>query len=89
MAGFAIELKHSAQREFQRLPREAILRFAQAIDELAKGPLRARAGVDIKKLHGTRSTWRLRVGDYRGIFESQKDRLVFTRFAHRSKVYDA
>jgi mRNA interferase RelE/StbE len=89
VAGFAVELKRSAQKEFRRLPRTVMVRFGQAIEELAEGPLRPRAGLDIRKLHGTRSTWRLRVGEYRGIFEAQKDRLVFTRFAHRSKVYDA
>ena len=86
---FRVEFKKSAEKEFARLPKEAIRRFADAIDQLSADATHARPGVDIKRLHGTRSTWRLRVGDYRGIYEVIDDRVVFTRFAHRSKVYDA
>ncbi len=86
---FRIEFKESAEKEFARLPKDVIRRFGEAIDDLARDPNHARAGVDIKKLHGTKATWRLRIGDYRGIYELIDDRVVFTRFAHRSKVYDA
>lgn len=86
---FRVELKKSAEREFGRLPKDSIRRFAQAIDRLAVDPTHARPGVDIKKLHGSKNTRRLRVGDYRGIYELMGDRIIFTRFAHRSKVHDA
>lgn len=86
---FRIEFKKSAEKEFGRLPKNVVRRFVDAIDELPMDPNHARPGLDIKKLHGTKNTWRLRVGDYRGIYELIEDRIVFTRFAHRSKVYDA
>jgi mRNA interferase RelE/StbE len=88
MPASRIEFKKSAEKEFQRLPKDVIRRFVDAIDQLATDPRKARTGVDIKRLHGTKSTWRLRVGDYRGIYELVEDRVVFTRFAHRAKVYD-
>jgi len=78
-----IELTASAAREFAKLPPATQSRFVEAIDALAAG-----GRADVKKLKGTRSTWRLRVGEYRGIFEKEADRAVFTRFAHRSKVYE-
>ncbi|MFA5861119.1 MAG: type II toxin-antitoxin system RelE/ParE family toxin [Candidatus Thermoplasmatota archaeon] len=78
-----IELTRSAQKELMRLPGPVRRRIAEALDALAKGDV-----ADVKKLKGTRATWRLRVGDYRGIFERNGDTCVFTRFAHRSHVYD-
>lgn len=84
-----VEFKRSAEKEFSRLPKDAMRRFAEAIDKLAENPGRPRSGVDIKRLHGTKSTLRLREVDYRGIYEIVDDCVIFTRFAHRSKVYDA
>lgn len=83
-----VEFTKSASKEFARLPRDVMERFATAIDAVAAAPRRARAGADVKKLRGTKATWRLRVGDWRGIYEVEGDAVVFTRFAHRSKVYD-
>ena len=86
---FAVEFKKSAEKEFSRLPKAVMRRFADAIEQVSEDPVRARPGADIKRLHGAKSTWRLRVGDFRGIYEVMDGRIVFTRFAHRSKVYDA
>lgn len=87
MAPFQVQLTRSAEKELSKLPREVTLRFAAAIDRLQEKPTRTRPGVDVKRLKGTRSAWRLRVGDYRGIYEVEGGQVVFTRFAHRSKMY--
>ncbi len=87
MAPFRVEFTRSAKKELSKLPRDVAARFAAAIDRLREDPARARPGVDVRKLKGTGSAWRLRVGEYRGIYELEGDRIVFTRFAHRSKVY--
>ncbi len=81
-------LKPSAEREFRRLPREIQVRFAKAFEALAEEPTRARPGLDVKPLRGVKATWRLRVGDYRGIFEVEPGKVRFTRFGHRSNVYE-
>lgn len=83
-----IFFKPSAEREFRRLPREIQRRFAKAFEALAEEPTRARPGLDVKPLRGVKATWRLRVGDYRGIYEVELGKLRFTRFGHRSKVYE-
>lgn len=88
MPRFRVRFTRSAEKEFARLARSVQERFAAAIDALAENPTRARPGVDIKRLHGARSTWRLRVGHSRGIFEVEGEAVVFTRFGHRSRVYD-
>lgn len=86
MAG-RIQFTRSAEKEFLRLPRDVQIRFASAFNLLEADPSRAKPGLDIKRLHGTRTTWRLRVGDYRGIYEREGEQLVFTRFDHRSRIY--
>ena len=83
-----IFFKASAEKEFRRLPREIQRRFAKAFEALAEEPTRARPGLDVKPLRGVKATWRLRVGDYRGIYEVEPDKVRFTRFGHRSSVYE-
>ena len=80
--------KPSAEREFRSLPREIQRRFAKAFEALAEEPTRARPGLDVKPLRGVKATWRLRVGDYRGIYEVEPGKVRFTRFGHRSNVYE-
>ena len=87
MPRFKIEFKRSAEREFGRLPRTMMERFAMAFDDLRDDPMKRRPGVDVKRLHGTKNTWRLRIGDYRGIYELEGDKLIFTRFGRRGNVY--
>jgi mRNA-degrading endonuclease RelE of RelBE toxin-antitoxin system len=83
-----IFLQSRAERELARLPRQVQIRFNQAFELLLYDARRARPGLDIRPLRGGGSAWRLRVGDYRGIYELDGERVTFTRFAHRSKVYD-
>ena len=88
MPRFTIDLKRSAEKEFSRLPKREQARFVDPINALADDPFRPRPGVDIKRLKGTRAVYRLRVGDYRGIYEIEGAHVIFTRFGHRSKVFD-
>lgn len=78
----------SAIRELARLPRQIQQRFNRGFDLLDENSRRARPGLDISPLRGGRGAWRLRVGDYRGVYELDADRVTFTRFGHRSKVYE-
>jgi addiction module RelE/StbE family toxin len=80
-------LTRSAEREFERLGRDVQERFAAAIDRLREDPNRARPGLDIRPMKGLKGMWRLRVGDYRGIYQLDVGTITFTRFAHRSQVY--
>jgi len=80
--------KPSAEREFRRLPREIQRRFAKALESLAKDPTRPRPGLDVKPLRGVRGTWRLRIGHDRSIYDFEPGIVRFTRFGHRSTIYD-
>ena len=82
-----IFFKPSAEREFHRLPGDIQRRFARAFEVLAEEPTRSRTGLDVRPVRGAKDTWRLRVGEYRGIYEVEPGKVRFTRFGHRSNVY--
>jgi len=42
---------------------------------------------DVKKLTNFTPEYRLRVGDYRVLFETEKDEIIIYRIMHRKEVY--
>ena len=81
---YAIRIKASAVRELQRIQRSDRERLIAAIDRLAENPF---AGSALKgELRGLR---RIRVGDYRLIYEvKERDLVVLVlRAAHRREAY--
>lgn len=85
MGTYQIEWKPSALRELRRIDRQTVPRIIAAIDSLSTNPLPS----GVKKLHGGDSTYRIRIGDYRVVFEVFADRLVIVviRVRHRKDVY--
>lgn len=83
---YRVELTTAAARQVKKLPRPARDRVLDAIEDLAEEPRPHGA----KKLVGEKSAWRVRVGDYRVIYDVLDDELVVTvvRAAHRRDVYD-
>ena len=65
MASYQVEWKRSAQRELEKLPRPTIKNVVVAVEKLAIEP-RPRG---IRKLVGSDYTYRLRVGDYRIVYD--------------------
>ena len=82
---YAIEFAPSAKRELKKLPREAQLKLNQRIESLSIEP-RPRGS---KKLKGATELLRIRVGDYRVVYEVRDKILVVlaVRVAHRREVY--
>ena len=81
---YAIRIKESAARELQRIERSDRERLIAAIDRLAENPF---VGSALKgELRGLR---RIRVGDYRLIYEVREQDLVVLvmRAAHRREAY--
>ena len=81
---YAVILPKSVQKELDRLPEDAARRILARLAELETNP----RPTDIKKLKG-RKAWRIRVGDYRVIYEihdRQLQILVIT-IGHRREVY--
>jgi mRNA interferase RelE/StbE len=82
---YAIEFVPSARSAFKKLPREIQLRLNQRISLLSDNP-RPHGS---KKLKGGFDLWRIRVGDYRVVYEV-RDRILVVlvlRVAHRREAY--
>jgi mRNA interferase RelE/StbE len=82
---YRIEVKPAASKELTKLPKQVAQRIADAIDELADNP----RPPGCKKLVGTENTYRIRVGDYRVIYDIEDDRLTVwvIRVRHRKDSY--
>ncbi|MCH8848538.1 MAG: type II toxin-antitoxin system RelE/ParE family toxin [Chloroflexi bacterium] len=65
-----VELSPSAQRDLRNLPPRVAARLAAPIQALADTP-RPRSS---RTLRGQRTTWRVRVGPYRIIYDVHDDR---------------
>jgi mRNA interferase RelE/StbE len=86
MGSYNIEWKHSAARELRKLPREAISRILQAVEQLATEPYPH----GVRKLIGSERTYRIRVGDYRVVYNVVSSTFIIqiVRVGHRREVYD-
>ena len=81
---YSVQIKRSAARELAAIPQPARTRMVEAIDNLREQPL---AGSALKgTLRGLR---RIRMGDYRILYELLEDHLVVlvVRVAHRRDAY--
>lgn len=81
---YSIRISRRAARELRRVPKRERTRVIQSVDSLRDNPL---SGSALKgDLRGLR---RLRVGDYRVVYELQHSVLVVlvVRIAHRRSAY--
>jgi len=83
---YRVNVARSAAKEIEALPADVIARVFSRIEQLAVSQ-RPRGS---KKLRGGGSLWRLRVGDYRIIYEIDDRGKVVDVVAvrHRSKAYE-
>ncbi|MCC7023521.1 MAG: type II toxin-antitoxin system RelE/ParE family toxin [Thermomicrobiales bacterium] len=80
-----VEIANPAERDIRRLAPDVRRRVLSAFRGLAVIPRRG----DIKKLRGTDNEYRLRVGDWRAIFEVDGEERVVRILvvAHRRDAY--
>ena len=85
MRKYAVHFKPSVDRQLQRLPVSTQKRIVGEVAALGENPRPA----GVAKLAGTDTLWRIRVGDYRVIYEIHDTRLIVLvlRVAHRKDVY--
>ena len=85
MDSFRIEFARSATKDLRGIDRQWIPRILEAIENLADNPLPG----GCKKLVGSEHTFRIRVGDYRIVYDIQGSELVVyvVRVRHRRDVY--
>ena|SRR6266540_5863547 len=80
------ETQASAQRTLRKLDPPIRKRVVAAINDLGGDPYQPTA----TRLVGETDVWRVRVGDYRVLYEVVDDRLIVTviQAGHRREVYD-
>jgi len=85
MAGYKVEWKSAAYHELKNLDRQVISRVLRTVEALAQNPIPPGA----RKLHGADRTYRVRVGDYRIIYElaEQEQMVTLIRVRHRKDAY--
>ena len=82
---YRIELKPSAAKSLDRLPVDLQKRIVRALETLAANP----HPPGVVKMAGDDNLWRLRVGDFRIVYEIHDDVLLVLvlRIGHRREVY--
>jgi mRNA interferase RelE/StbE len=85
MASFNLQWRKSTRKDLRRIPREAVSRIIAEVENLAEEPLPHGS----EKLSGSERTYRIRVGDYRVVYELLRDANIveIQRVRHRKDVY--
>ena len=80
---YQIEFKPSALRDMKRLSPDISRRIEKKLDLLSDD-----LSGDVKRLVHYTPGWRLRVGDWRVLFEPSGNILMIFRIVHRSEAYE-
>ena len=82
MTKYKIEFKPSSLKDCKKIPRTDLKRIFYHIEEMSvdmKG--------DVKHLTNNTPEYRLRVGDYRVLFEIANHNIIIYRIRHRKDIY--
>lgn len=87
MSKYQIEFTRSARKEFSCLPAKIQNRIVEILKVLANNPYTEI--LNIKKLKGEDSLYRVRMGDYRVVYSivDQTLKIVIIKVGHRKDVY--
>ena len=81
---YRVILPRSVQKKLDRLPDDVVKSILSRLAELETNP----RPTDVKKLRG-RNAWRIRIGDYRLIYEihDRELQILLITVGHRRDVY--
>lgn len=79
---FQIEYGSTAIHDLDNLPARIRNQVLKKIERLGLG-----LHGDIKRLHAADYTYRLRMGDYRVLFDVERDVIIIRRIGHRKEIY--
>jgi len=87
MAEYVIEFVRSSRKEFEKLPAAMRKKIVEALTLLSIDPYSEI--LKIKKLKGFDGLFRIRIGDYRVIYQIRNDRLliIVIKIGHRREIY--
>jgi mRNA interferase RelE/StbE len=82
---YAVSIRRSAQKELETIPSPSYQKIEDRMLALGNNPRPA----GCKMLKGAEKSWRIRVGDYRLVYEIDDAARAVTviKIAHRSDVY--
>ena len=82
---YRVDMAPAAQRQLRKLDPQARRRVQGTIDLLAENPRPPAA----KLLMNSEGAWRVRIGDYRVVYDIEDSRLIILilSVAHRREVY--
>ena len=82
---YRIEIKRSAAKALKKIPKASRKRIVEKIDSLAESP----PNPDTTKMKGNNPFHKVRIGDYRIVYEIQEDVLVIlvVKIGHRKDIY--
>ncbi len=85
MASFNVDFKPSVRKDFRRLPKSVVERVIKRIGKLKDEPFPH----GVEKLEGADQFYRIRVGDYRIVYEvdTQEKAIIIFYVRHRRDVY--
>ena len=83
---YSINIKKSVEKDLRKLSTSVISRVVEAIESLKDNPYPRQS----KKLRATEKTYRLRVGNYRIIYQIDEERkeIIVYHVRHRENVYE-
>lgn len=79
---YQVEFKERAIKDLQSLPQDVQSRIVAKIEAMQDN-----LTGDVKRLTNFNPEYRLRVGDYRVLFELENQRVVIYRIKHRKNAY--
>ena len=82
---YDVKITRSAQKSLAKIQKEFQTKIINAVKDLSLNP----HPINSKKLTG-RDAWRIRIGDYRVIYEINNNELIITIIviSHRKNVYN-
>ncbi len=82
---YEVYLEKSSENDLKRLPKSVFHRIIPQIKTLAENP----RPPGCRKITGSKNDWRIRIGDYRVIYEIDEKAKAVTvmRVRHRREVY--
>ena len=85
MASYSLGFKPSVEKDLQSIPRAIVSRLLDRIDRLPANPTLPQS----TKLQGAERLYRLRVGDYRIVYEVDREaeQITVHYVRHRRDVY--
>jgi mRNA interferase RelE/StbE len=85
MAKYNIEISSTAEKALKKIPKKDLIKVVEAIQILAINPFPE----GCRKLAGEESSYRIRQGNYRIIYEvlGKKLKILILKIGHRKDIY--